>query len=60
MYVICLLCTFILVNRYHYHYRYRYRYCYCDRFSLDFALATIKSDQNIACVAGSFVWRTRK
>ena len=41
MYVIFLLCTFILVNRYHYRYRYRYRYRYCDRFSLDFALATI-------------------
>ena len=56
MYVIFLLCTFILVNRYHYRYRYRY----CDRFSLDCALATIKSDQNIACVAGGFLWRTRK
>ena len=54
MYVIFLLCTFILVNRY------RYRYRYCDRFSLDFALATIKSDQNIACVAGGILWRTRK
>jgi len=28
----------------------------CYRFSLDFALTTIKSDQNVACVAGGSVW----